>query len=259
MKLADLQRAFQAYLLHGTPDIGNEIARTAHAGAETRLDIYANAYRLRLNDALKKDFPALHRLLGEHEFAQRCQDYLAAHPSRHFSLRHAGAHLSGHLAQCGDARASLLAELAQFEWMLLAAFDASDVPAVAPAAVARVPAAAWPALRFSPHPSLMRLDLAWNAPGIRMAVDQGAQVPAPEQAVNTRPWLVWRQDFQVCFRSLGADESAGLTNMIAGGDFAEICEALAVHLPAEAVPQQAAIYLKRWLTDGLIRAIHVGA
>ena len=51
--LRNLQSDFQSFLLDGGEHILDRVAGTPRAGAQTRLGIYYDAYRLRLNHVAK--------------------------------------------------------------------------------------------------------------------------------------------------------------------------------------------------------------
>ncbi|MBA3494810.1 MAG: putative DNA-binding domain-containing protein, partial [Gammaproteobacteria bacterium] len=57
--LRELQQSIQAYVLARGPDAQTEVLASPSVSAETRLEIYANAYCVRLQEALAGDFPAL--------------------------------------------------------------------------------------------------------------------------------------------------------------------------------------------------------
>ena len=62
------------------------------------LDIYRNAYRVRLIEALNETYPVLHAVLGDDDFATLGEEFVAAHPSVHRSIRWYGSELSDFLA-----------------------------------------------------------------------------------------------------------------------------------------------------------------
>lgn len=253
--LSQLERAFQDHVLHGQPAIAQEIVSDT-LDAATRLDIYAQAYRLRLIEALETDFVALRAYLGNDRFDTVAHAYIAQCPSRHPSLRYFGAALSGFLRDPSPYAAEpLLAELAAFDWALTDAFDAPDSTPITVEAIAAVPPAAWPGLCFTLHPSLLRLDLHWNAPAIWNAVDAVEALPAPTRSEFPISWLIWRQDLHTYFRSLGVDEAFALETVRAGGSFADMCEGLCEWVDAQHVAPHAAGLLKQWVVDGLICAV----
>ena len=224
---------------------GTNLLRVRGADAAQRLRIYSDAYRLRLVDVLGNDFPATRDALGEDRFAAFAERYLAAHPSVRPSVRHAGSHFADWLEAQAEAPSGLH-ELARFEWLQWAAFDADDAPALEVADVAALPADEWPALRLRLHPSARLLDT------VRLAIHDG--IPTLAEADEPMRWLLWRDaDGDACWRSLEADEAGALHAVLDSACFGEVCETLSTpHGDAGAL--RAASLLKRWLADGLIAA-----
>ena len=104
--------------------------------ATGRLEIYANAYFHRILGVLGTDYPALQGALGSEAFHDLVTSYLLVEPSRHASLRYAGARMSKFLSAHESAsgirvRAPWAANLAEFEWARADVFDALDGPALA--------------------------------------------------------------------------------------------------------------------------------
>ena len=89
-------------------------------GPQGRFAIYAGGYRSRLLETLRDDFPALRRLVGETVFDLFAHGYIAARPSRHFSLYDYGAGFADHLEATrpeagGGPLAALPAAVARLE------------------------------------------------------------------------------------------------------------------------------------------------
>ena len=257
ISLHSLQAEFQDYLISpGQTAILKQVAGTAKADAETRLGIYAEAYRLRLIEALDTDFPVLHALLGDDEFEHMARAYIDAHPSRHFSIRWFGQHLSDFLRAALPYRDHpALGEMAAFEWTMTLAFDAADGPLITFDDMAAVPPASWPGVRFTPHASLHRLDLRWNVPAVWKAHSAGDDVNTPAENPLPVAWIVWRQDLTTYFRSLSVDEAWALDTLIAGQTFADICQGLCEWIDAQHVAAHAAGLLKNWIGDGMISTV----
>lgn len=253
MQLTELQRAFQRRVLRGDKDIEQEVARTGGIPAATRLGIYSMAYRLRLLEALQKEYTALHAALGDEDFEQLCLGFIEAFPSKHPNLRWFGAELCDYLRATPPYVATpVLAELARFEWALGLAFDAADDSCLAVHELAAIPGDAWPSMSFQAHASVRRLDLYSNAPLIWKAVDGATDPPPPTFAAMPSGWVVWRQDLQTFFRSLEADEAWALDAMMRGAAFGEICEGLCEWMDELHVAQHAAGLLRGWLESGMI-------
>ena len=225
---------------------------------DTRLAIYSEAYRLRLLEALRVDFPALHTLAGDAEFERIGRAYLDVHPSGHFSIRYFGQHLAGFLRRDDRWRTRLVfAEMAAFEWALGLSFDAFDSPLTAVGDVAAIPPEDWAHMRFGLHPSLQRLDLLWNVPGLWKAIEEGQPPQAPVAAEYPLAWIIWRRDLRIFFRSAPVDEAWAIDELRQGQSFAALCEGLCEWFDETGVAAQAALYLRRWVQDGLVARIEL--
>ncbi|MEO5572940.1 MAG: DNA-binding domain-containing protein [Gammaproteobacteria bacterium] len=253
--LAHVQKDFQEYLLTPTPapDIQQHIVNTAQASAELRLGIYADAYRLRLAEVLSGDYEALHGLLGDEQFETLNLKYIDAHPSRHFSLRYFGQHMGTFLRKTEPyAGQPMLAELAEFEWALIDAFDARDSEIVTLDDMARLAPEAWPEMRFVLHDGVQRLDCAWNVQQIWGALKENNIPAAPQRNQVSQAWLIWRRDLATYFRVLSVPEAWALDAVRSGGSFAALCEGLCEWFQESQVAATAAGFLHRWVSDSLI-------
>lgn len=224
---------------------GAVFVRVRGADAAHRLRIYADAYRLRLVEVLGNDFPATRAALGDDDFSATAERYLQAHPSTQPSVRHVGSAFADWLQARPDAPAGAH-ELARFEWLQAAAFDAVDAPTLDANDIATLAPDAWPRLRLHLHPAAQLLDSS------RLAIVEGtvtlADVDSPTR------WLLWRDaDGDVRWRQLEGDEADALHATTHGADFGDICERLAARHGGEAALRAASL-LKRWLADGLVTA-----
>lgn len=258
--LAGTESRFQACVLGGNREIAAEIAGEDEAFRQARLDIYCDAYRLRLTEALATDYAVLKTCVGDSVFEALARDYLAAHPSVFRNVRWFGGQLADFLRS--DSRYAgqpVLADLAQFEWTLGLAFDAADETAVRFEEVAAVPPQAWAGLRFAPHPALHVLTLRTNAVALWNEVKNSGSAIAPENLAESVRWAVWRKDYSPYFRSLQADEAWALEAMRSGAVFTEICAGLCQWVaPADAALRAAGL-LRGWVDEGWIARLETGA
>lgn len=248
-----LQSRFQDYLLDTKNDIDDLLADGGKVAKPVRLGIYADGYRIRLVEASAVDFTRLKSYLGDDEFEKLINAYLAVYPSQHFSLRWFGQHLCQFLAETQPyAQHPDLLDMALFEWALCAAFDAADATPVNLNELAAIPAQAWQELTLSFHPSLRVVSLAGNMPDIWSALND-EKVP-PAFALNTakRDWLVWRHELRLLFRLLDQDEASVLADLMAGENFAAMCEKLCAWHAADEVPLRAVNLLRRWIDEGIV-------
>ncbi len=253
--LAQLQRQFQAYVMSGDPLILPEVVAIDASKAQRRLDIYHQAYRLRLIEVLGNDFPGVKALAGEH-FTTLLQTYVEASPSPHFNVRWYGDRLAGFLAGHADAASTpALAEMAALEWDLTLVFDAVEEALVELADVGQVPPDAWATMRLSFASSLRCRVLHWNVAQIRRAMDQDEPLPtlAPLESAETE--AIWRHDFKVRHRPLAVDEAAALNAARDGATFSDLCVLLCEWHAEDTVAMRAAELLKNWIHDQWVAAL----
>jgi hypothetical protein len=255
-KLRELEGNFLAYLLKGDAHITGEIVDQAPVGRETRLAIYANAYRTRLRETLETDHEMLGLYLGDALWDRMVDGYIDDHPSSYRSLRQYGDALPKWLRNNPPfTDYPQISELALFERRLLVSFDAADACRAGADELAALPARRWPRIRLRFHPSVQPFRVDSNCVEIWQALKAGE---APPDAA-TQPdswWLLWRgEDRLTQFRSLPAEESAVLHHFLAGGDFAGACEQLLVAHSGDDVAQIGLALLMNWLETGLVREL----
>ena len=228
-------------------------------GRPERIGVYRHAYRARLAEALRSNYPVLHRVLGDDAFGDLAQAYLRARPSVRPSIRWFGDELATHMNDAPDAvpHPSLI-DLARMEWSLGLSFDSADAAVLTPAMLLAIPAAQWPALRFAPHPSVNLLHLDWSVEPAWSAVtaDERAEVEAPQR--SSHALLVWRWRLDTRWRSLPDDEAVWLRSCLSGEPFAQLCE-LATQTTGDGAALAAAGALRRWVEDGLLAGLRPSA
>jgi len=229
----------------------------ARLGAVDRLEVYANAYFLRLHDVLREDFGALHAALGDEWFHDLVTAYLPVHPPRQPSIRFAGDRLADFLEAAAEAlpfrrRFPWATHLAKLEWALVDAFDAADAAVVCHEDLATVPPDRWAELRLGFQPAFQLLDLGWPVQRLRGEWDREETCDATGIEPHRERVMIWRRDEQVFHRAVDALEAAALGVARDGGSFGSLCERLSADVGDSAAPERAAALLARWLADGLV-------
>lgn len=250
-QLQTLQGQFQGALLQDQPAVVGLLA----ANGEAQFGVYRNAYRARLCAALRDNFEVLPLVMGDDAFDALAHAYIAAHPSRHYSLRWFGQQLCAFMADNNtllDHPAML--DLARMEWALRQAFDAAPAALLAPAELATVPPQDWAELQFTLHPSVQLLDLHWAVGPVWHAMKSGQdEVPAPEALDHAM--LVWRLRLNTQWKSLTQTEAAFVQCLIAGQRFGAVCQALAQRVGEDAAAPTAVSLLSQLLSTGAICAL----
>jgi Putative DNA-binding domain len=226
--------------------------------SDIQLDIYVNAYALRLIEALRCNYPALHQALGDADFDVMARAYLDRYPSTRASIRWFGAALDEFLrARPPWCEVPVLSELAAFEWAIRHTIDAADADRLSVDDLLAVPAHSWNGLQFDLHPSVSLLSLAWNAPPLWRALT-GMEDAIPGETITPvrQPmhWLVYRKPDLACgWRSLSDRERTALDHLHQGATFADLCAGIAEHGTGDAA-QQAADWLRLWVETGILVA-----
>jgi hypothetical protein len=250
--LQKLQSHFQAYLIQQQSLVQAEINSTPNLAAIARLEIYRDAYYLRFLEVLQQDYSVLLSLVGAEQFNVLGRQYIDSHPSQYRSIRWFGrdmARFIQHSQMYTDQ--PWLSEMAQFEWLLMEAFDAEDSTVVAIDEMVTLAPEKWPELRFILQPSLRKVHLQWNIVSLWQASKEGATV-LPEQTIKPTNCIIWRKEYDVQFCLLTEDEMYMTNAMAEGETFAAICASLCAWKDEESVAMHAALLLKRFITDNLI-------
>jgi hypothetical protein len=259
MRLREWQDRFQQDILQAREYDGLLLDNLlpGSTGKQTQLAIYRNAYVIRLGEALRSNYPALHQLLGDDDFAALARAYLDQHPPAHASIRWFGDALALFLEHHAPYDGlPVLSELARFEWALRHTIDAADAEVITVESLQAIAPQLWGELQFVLHPSATVMALQWNTPQIWQALTAEEAPPGPEKkAMN---WLVHRQpDLVGAWRSVSELELAALGCLAGGGSFSDICEAVAALAPAEGEGAlRSAEILRLWVEQGLISIRH---
>ena len=257
MRLNDWQREVEAYLLGRDPTAGPALLASLRGSpalsAEQGLAIYHHAYRARLLEALRGDYPAVHGWLGDAEFDALAGAYVDAQPSRHFSLRWLGGELADFIdAHLVPEQAAPLAELARLEWAFGLAFDAAEGEPLGLEQMAGLPAEEWPGLQVRLRPSVQWQRCRYNSLALWRAHKEQDEFPGSQALQQAHVCLIWRHGLISHYRSLEPGEAVALHGMaVAGWNFAELCVQLSEL--GDNAPLQAASWLRQWLSDGLLQ------
>lgn len=251
-RLRDLQVRFQRYLLEADESaVEGLFADSGGKDVATGRGVYFDAYRLRLIGALKADYPVLLATMGEERFARIAGEYTMSTRSPYHNLRWYGGGLGSHLKSSPYSAAEpWLAEVAAFEWALMAAFDSPDRNSLRVEDLSALAPEHWPETRFILHPCVRVLRFEFEVPKLWKAYKAGEEIFGERPGAHPGRWLIWRQGLETFFRSLESEEAAALEVLAADGTFAQVCERLD-ELGADAALRAAGL-LKRWLQDGLV-------
>jgi hypothetical protein len=237
------------------------IAGDARASAVERLDVYGHMYFFRILDVLRGDYPKVLAVVGDDAFHNLTTDYLQAHPSRHPSLRFAGAALPGVVRDHGLAgQRPWLAELAALEWARVDVFDRADAAPLAREAVAALPPDGFASLALRPVPAVALVPAAFLVEETWRGVEHGGEAAAPGRAPEDHALLVWRRGVTVHHRPVAGRERRALGALTSGAisTFGALCAALTDgtldRLDDDQAASAAVGLLGAWLADEILAA-----
>ena len=191
--LQETLESLQNYVLEESADIHADIAVPPQGDVQGRLNVYRNAYYIRLTEMLEADFPNLQQLVGEEKFKKIAHDYIDAYPSSHFSVRYFGRNFSEFLSTYVRAE-PIYKELAAFEWALGIALDAANADVISMNDLQKIPPESWGEMQLITHPSAVIYLFQYNVIEIWQALN--AEKPVPQVSYFEEPehWLIWRKD-----------------------------------------------------------------
>jgi hypothetical protein len=135
-----------------------------------QIAIYVDQYRQRLLGALREETLGLRHLLGADAADALCWRYLAAHPSRTWTMNRIADQLPAWLAEQPEATPALV-DMARLDHAVQRGFEAAEGRVLTPEDLAAAPAH----LALAPHVSLLRLST--NVHEVRGALLSGSDPP----------------------------------------------------------------------------------
>jgi hypothetical protein len=232
------------------------IRSDAALDATGRLEIYANAYFHRILGVLKNDYPALLQALGSDSFHDLVTSYLLVEPSRHPSLRYAGARLadflSSHVAAAGiRARSPWASDLAALEWARVDVFDVADGAVLMRESLASLAPEEFGSLLLRLGPWARPRSFAYPVDRIWTSVNRGEEMASKVMPSATNA-LIWRKNEAVLHRRVEGHEEAALALVCRGIRFDDLCGWAATKMEDAEAPAQVAGWLEQWVSDGLL-------
>jgi hypothetical protein len=196
-----------------------------YVGAVDRVGIYADMYFYRILDALKEDFPATLKILGDVNFHNLITGYLVVYPPKQPSITEASRHLSAFAAASEwTSQFPHISDLIHLERALIDAFLGPDATPLNLAQLRSTPESEWPSLRLGLHPAVQLVACHWRVDELLRAVEESVAVgPA---ACDPTTIIVWRSDC-VRYRTLDKLERNALDAICSGEEFMVACGRIA--------------------------------
>jgi len=157
------------------PKAGEYITPNDRLTSRERLQIYSQSYWYRILDSLYEDFPGLRAIIGDDAFHKLSRAYLAAHPSKSYTMRNLGHALEPWLRrrhQYTGGRHALALDMVRLEWAHIEAFDGLAAKALGPEDLLELGAE----LRMGLQPYISLLELHYPVDDLRIAVSRNSDL-----------------------------------------------------------------------------------
>lgn len=252
--LAETQQQLLYYLQHRDSNIEDLVSGRTKAEVQRRLAIYREAYQLRLQENLNKQFPVLRAHLRGAAFESLALAYLGAYPPSHFAIRDFGRHLPIFLRDTQPyAEQAYLAELAQLEWYWTEIIDQAAVAIpLTTADLAQLKPEALADTCFQLQAHLRLQEFHYDIPPWRDQVKKTTKVLPPPTKLNTPTYYaMWHKAWQPYYRCLNPLEARFAVALQQGRCFGDLC-AIATEqgdLDATVAAQIVAQTLLAWIND----------
>jgi hypothetical protein len=218
---------------------------------EQRVAIYRDMFLVRMRDALQTDYPGVAHFLGEQRFHRLVADYVAAHPSRSYTLNRLGDHFPEFVRTAPLPRREFVHDLARLELAVTEVFDAEESPALTPAAIAAVPADAWVAAHLVPITALRLVAFDYPVSAYLQSVKDGAPHPTTRRRAT---WVaVFRRDYAMSRLDLKRDAYELLSKLVSGATLGD-----AVRSAPRVREEQLFRWFREWMAEGIFQKV-VGA
>jgi hypothetical protein len=242
MKLLELQRRMAADLMRPLTLADNlspkskadeYISPNEQLSSRERLEIYSRSYWYRLLDSLYDDFPGLRAIIGDDVFHRLSRAYLAAHPSKSFTMRDLGADLEQWVRRRHQYTAGhheLALDMVRLEWAHIIAFDSPPAKLLDPEDLLEL----GPELRMNLQPYLSLVQVRHAVDDLRVRIsrqadlhDTASNAPAAPKRRATRTRTLKREpsplyiavhrfDDMVYYRRLAPEAFRILTSLHSG-------------------------------------------
>jgi hypothetical protein len=234
------------------------ISSSAQLPADARLSIYAEAYFLRILEALETDFKRLRLVMGEEDFQQVVAEYLKAYPSTTFNIGEVGRKLPQFLSE--NDFDPVFKAVAEFELNILETFYAESRASVEAHAFAELTDEQWEHLVIELNPSAKILTSNWSLNDF-WNLETEKSTSDFKTSKQDMSFLIWQNNFQVRFIEISQTEADALKLIQSGMGFSTALDNV-VEDPSrtqskDEISQEVMAAFSRWIQNGLISGIKI--
>jgi hypothetical protein len=225
------------------PDCLSTVQGDKELTREHRLDVYVNAYRSRLIEAISKDFSTCFKALGEERFEKIIFEYVEARPSTSFNIVDVGENLPKFLSEHPILEEfPFLEDLASLEWLVLQSFFAENLPVLSTTKLQGLSPESYSTATFKIDPAVFVFKSRW-----KLKIGESDR-PVKEETL----FLISRKDYDVEVETLDQAEFLLLEAFRSGKTLQTICEDLESR---NITPSQIQAAFARFIQGGVIQDV----
>lgn len=218
--------------------------------AQERVGIYSDAYGTRLFEALKTDFEATCKVLGEEDFYDLTLSYLKEFPSISTSIEEVGVKLPEFIGKHPlGIKIPYMQELATLEWNLVESFYADDLPPFDQTSLNTLSSSVWGEVKLTLDTSIKLLSTSWP---ILTVWETKKSFIIPEIKPALSFYLIHRHNYNVQVRAINEIEYHALSMVQEGHSVSSLCKELE-DLPGEELMG----IFQNWMQTGIVRSLSV--
>ncbi len=215
-------------VLEENPGLDHCIAESNTLSVAQRINIYSTAYYLRILETMKKNYPALHKKMGDDSFDTLIGDYILAHPPQQYSLNYVDEHFVGFIKE------PELSNIALFEKKELESFFSKNSKSLTLECLESIPQEHWMGLQLRLIPSC-RL--------VEFDRDQDRHI------------LFFRPELNVHYRVVDDTQAMLIQHLEKEARFDLLCERAAELSSQEDAVNLVGSYLITWVNDGIFESL----
>lgn len=221
---------------------------------QEQLDVYINAYRWRLQDAVAEDYPVLKTYLGEARFAALIKDFVESEHSEHFNIGRYALKLSD-FTKNYFPQDRFAHELCLLETAISQLTDPEETEALTPERLQHLTPDALLASTLKPRTALQLRAFSYPVNAYYRAINP-AQTPVPPP-VEASYLAVFRHDDIVWRMDLDEQEYRMLEMLFGGCSIGEALNKLMQAFPQEeaALSEKLSGWFARWMRNHLLSNI----
>lgn len=229
------------------------ISETSEVSRSVRLDIYAEAYFLRLLESMKSDFSITAQILGDVSFQKLVSDYLKQHPSSSASLADVGRYFSKFAGTYSDLKhVRFLEPVIEMEWLFIESFYADDSEFLDSSLLVNMSDEDWETAKFILAPSVFLIESTWPLDLLSAMQTEDFDFAQLTEFKTPHGFLMSRKNGNVSLEPVAEAQFALIEKLKLGESLISSLEQVQVLFPDNDIGSEIMNWFNEWVSRGII-------